>query len=220
MTLEVLSRVLPFRPEWIFPGHVPRTATPRADHYCSHLITAKNVRDLMATLPWNVLTGANIPDPISFEITVDGRLGFLFERYSAVELQNLIVYWESTQCFPVSLALVRSDPYLALLVVERKNRRPHAGARWKQLLQLFLIAMRGGWCDLDLILDPFFLHIEARKANLTNPQLHPREPATLIEALAEFDAADHWRTRYRLYHADHPASKITCLVRKSSTWRH
>ncbi|OWZ04188.1 hypothetical protein PHMEG_00023949 [Phytophthora megakarya] len=124
MTLEVLSRALPFRPEFIFPSHVPRMATPRSDQYCSHhLITGQNVRDLMAALPWNVLT------PMSFEITVDGRLGFLIERYSVVELQDLIAYWESTDHFAVSPALIRSDPYLALFVVDRKNRRSHAGAR-------------------------------------------------------------------------------------------
>ncbi|OWZ09704.1 hypothetical protein PHMEG_00017554 [Phytophthora megakarya] len=110
----------------------------------SHLITGQNVRDLMAALSWNVLTCANIPKPMSFEITVDGRLGFLIDRYSAVEVQDLIAYWESTHRFPVSPALVLSDPYLALFVVERNNRRSHAGARWKQILQLFLIAMREG----------------------------------------------------------------------------
>ncbi|OWZ10980.1 hypothetical protein PHMEG_00016068 [Phytophthora megakarya] len=92
MTLEVLSRLLPFRPEWIFPSHLPRAAIARSGQYCSHLITGQNVRDLMAALPWNVLTGANIPEPMSFEITVDGRLGFLIERYSAVEFQDLIAY--------------------------------------------------------------------------------------------------------------------------------
>ncbi|OWZ04772.1 hypothetical protein PHMEG_00023271 [Phytophthora megakarya] len=51
MTLEVLSRALPFRPEWIFPDHVHRAATPRPGQYCSHLITGQNVRDLMAALP-------------------------------------------------------------------------------------------------------------------------------------------------------------------------
>ncbi|OWZ00340.1 hypothetical protein PHMEG_00028488 [Phytophthora megakarya] len=61
-----------------------------------------------------------------------------------------------------SPALVRSDPYLVLFVVERKNRRSHAGARWKQLLQLFLIAISEGWCDLDLLLDPYFIHFPKR----------------------------------------------------------
>ncbi|OWY96017.1 hypothetical protein PHMEG_00033826 [Phytophthora megakarya] len=220
MTLEVLSRALPFRPEWIFPSHLPRAAVPRSGQYCSHLITGQNVRDLMAALPWNVLTGANIPEPMSFEITVDGRLGFLIERYSAVEFQDLIAYWESTHRFPVSSALIRSDPYLAAFVVERKNRRSHAGTRWKQILRLFLIAMREGWCDLDLLLDPYFPSvawypgIEARSVNIADPQLNRREPADLIEALAECDAADPWRNHYRLHHAGHPARRIARLVGK------
>ncbi|OWZ01377.1 hypothetical protein PHMEG_00027246 [Phytophthora megakarya] len=210
MTLEVLSRALPFRPEWIFPSHLPRSAVPRSGQYCSHLITGQNVRDLMAALPWNVLTGANTPEPMSFEITVDGRLGFLIERYSAVEFQDLIAYWESTHRFPVPSSLIRSDLYLVTFVVERKNRRSHAVARWKQILNLFLIAMREGWCDLDLLLEPYFLHfpkrtdevawypgIEARSTNLANPQLNRREPA-----------------HYRLHHASHPARRIARLAGK------
>ncbi|OWZ08029.1 hypothetical protein PHMEG_00019493, partial [Phytophthora megakarya] len=139
MTLAVLSRALPFRPE-----------TP-------------------ATSWLNVLTGGNIPESMSFEITVDGCLGFLMERYSAVEFQDLIAYWESTHRFPFSPG-------------------------WKQILQPILIAMREGWCDLELLLDPYFLHfpkrtdevawypgIEARSANLADPQLHHH----LIDALAE-----------------------------------
>ncbi|OWY97380.1 hypothetical protein PHMEG_00032105 [Phytophthora megakarya] len=113
--------------------------------------------------------------------------------YLAVEFQGLIAYWESTHRFTVSPALIHIDPYLALFVVERKNRRFHAGARWKQILRLFSIAMRVGRCDLDLLLDPYFLHfpkrtdevawypgIEARSANLADPQLHRHDPADLI----------------------------------------
>ncbi|OWY91849.1 LOW QUALITY PROTEIN: hypothetical protein PHMEG_00039403 [Phytophthora megakarya] len=203
--------------------HLPRAAVPRSGQYCSHLITGQTFRDLMAAFPWNVLTGANIPEPMSFEITVDGRLGFLIERYSAVEFQDLIAYWESTHRFPDPTALIRSDPYLATFVVERKNHRSHAGARWRRILNLFLIAMREGWCDLDLLLDPYFLHfpkrtdkypgIEARSANIADPQLNRREPADLIEALAECDAADPWRSHYRLHHAGH-ARRITRLAGK------
>ncbi|OWZ02294.1 hypothetical protein PHMEG_00026168 [Phytophthora megakarya] len=195
--------------------------------YCSHLITGQNVRDLMAALPCNVLNGANIPEPMSFEITVDGHLGFLIDRYSVVELQDRIAYWETMHRVPISPALIRSDPYLDLFVVERINRRSHAGARWKQLLQLFLIAMREAWCDLDLLLDPYLLHfpkrtdevawypgIEARTANLADPQFRRREPADLLKALAECDAADPWRTHYRLHHAGHPARRIARLAGK------
>ncbi|OWZ14717.1 hypothetical protein PHMEG_00011761 [Phytophthora megakarya] len=131
MTLMVLSRSLLFHPEWIFPDCGPRRAAARRDPYRSNLITAQNLRDLTAALPWYVLAVTNVPQPIAFKITVDGRLGFLIQRDSAVELQDLIAYWESTHRFPVSPGQIRDDPYLALFVVERKNRRSHAGARWK-----------------------------------------------------------------------------------------
>ncbi|OWY97268.1 hypothetical protein PHMEG_00032253, partial [Phytophthora megakarya] len=227
LTIMTMTLEVPFRSEWIFPSHLPRAAVPRSGQYCSHLITGQNVRDLMAALPWNVITGANIPEPMSFEITVDGCLGLLIERYSTVEFQDLIAYWESTHRFPVSSALIRSSPYLATFVVERKNRRSHTGARWKQILNLFLIAMREGWCDLDLLFDPYFLHfpkrtdevawypaIEARSANIADPQLNRREPADRIEVLAEGDAADPWRTHYRPHHAGHPARRIARLAGK------
>ncbi|OWY96527.1 hypothetical protein PHMEG_00033182 [Phytophthora megakarya] len=84
--------------------------------------------------------------------------------------------------------------------------------------------MREGWCDLDLLWDHYFLHfskrtdevawypaIEARSANIADPQLNRREPADLIEALAECDAA---RTHYRLHHAGHPARRIARLAGK------
>ncbi|OWZ15807.1 hypothetical protein PHMEG_00010489 [Phytophthora megakarya] len=163
MTLEVLFCALPVRPEWIFPSHVPRVATHRSDQYCSHLITGQNVRDLMAALPWNVLTGRTFPSPC------------LNTR------------------FPVSPALIRSDPYLALFVVERKNH-----------LATILDRYARGLCP----------GIEARSANLADPQLRCREPADLIEALAECDAANPWRTRYRLHHAGHPDRRITRLAGK------
>ncbi|OWZ06046.1 hypothetical protein PHMEG_00021757 [Phytophthora megakarya] len=109
MTLEGLSRALPFRPEWNFPSHLPRSAVSRTGQYFSHLITGQNVHDLMA----------------------------------------------ASQC-----------------------------------------------------------HIETRSANIADPQLHRREPADLIEALAECDAADPWSTHYRLHHAGYTARRITRLAGK------
>ncbi|OWZ05120.1 hypothetical protein PHMEG_00022848 [Phytophthora megakarya] len=212
MTLEVLSRALPFRPEWIFSSHVPRVATSK-------------IRSILQPSEHGLEQRPRWSQPDVFEITVDGRLGFLIERYSAVEFQDLIAYWESTHRFPVSPALMHNDPYLALFVVERKNHRSHAGARWKQILQLFLIARREDWCDLDLLLDSYFLHspkrtdevawypgIEARSANLADPQLHRRESADLIEVLAECDAADPWRTHYRLHRTGLPARRNARLA--------
>ncbi|OWZ17693.1 hypothetical protein PHMEG_0008324 [Phytophthora megakarya] len=112
-----------------FHNRFPRIGTLGADRYCSHLVTALNFQDFMIALPCTVLTGTNIPEPMSFEIT----------------LQGLIAYWASTHCFPISTAIIRNDPYLALFVMERKNHRSHC----------FLITMRESWRDLDLVLDPF-----------------------------------------------------------------
>lgn len=41
---------------------------------------------------------------------------------------------------------------------ERSNRRSHAGRALKQFLVLLITVMREGWCDLDILLDPHFLH--------------------------------------------------------------
>ncbi|OWZ10522.1 hypothetical protein PHMEG_00016621 [Phytophthora megakarya] len=108
-----------------------------------------------------------------------------------MKFQDLIAYWEATHRFPVP------------------NGRSHAGVRWKVVLFLFIMAMREGWCDMDLLLDPFFMHfpqrandvlwylsIEARRANLVDPMLNRREQITLIEALEECDEADPWRTHF------------------------
>ncbi|OWZ20090.1 hypothetical protein PHMEG_0005537 [Phytophthora megakarya] len=161
----------------------------------------------MAACLWEMLGGANTPEPISFEIDVGGRMGLFVERYSAMEIQDLIAYWESTHRFPVPPALARADLYLATFCVDRTNRRSHAGARWKVVLFLFIMTMREGWSGS--MFDPFFMHfpqrandvlwypgIEARRANLADPQLNRREPTTLIEALEECDEADPWRTHF------------------------
>ncbi|OWZ09707.1 hypothetical protein PHMEG_00017545 [Phytophthora megakarya] len=199
MALEVLFRALRFRPEWIFPSHLPRVATPRSGQYFGHLITGQN--------------------PMSFEITVDGRLGFLIVGYSAMEFQSfnrLLGVNPSFSSF-VSIDLQRS----IFGHILRGEEEPSV-ACGRQILRLFLIAMRKGWCDLDLLLDPYFLHfpkrtdevawypgIEARSANIADPQLNCREPADLIEPLAE-SVTYH----YRLHHAGHPARRIARLASK------
>ncbi|OWZ11190.1 hypothetical protein PHMEG_00015826 [Phytophthora megakarya] len=71
---------------------------------------------------------------------------------------------------------------------------------------LYNVWPRGAW----------YPGIEARSANIADPQLNRREPADLIEALAECDTADPWRTHYRLHHAGHPARRIARLAGKFS----
>jgi hypothetical protein len=48
----------------------------------------------------------------------------------------------------------------------RKQRRSRAGARLKTLLKHFLAGMVAGHCDLDLLLDPFFLHFPRVRSRL------------------------------------------------------
>ncbi|POM76959.1 Hypothetical protein PHPALM_5745 [Phytophthora palmivora] len=122
--------------------------------------------------------------------------------------------------------MIAQSPWLGSFAKQRNNCRSHAGNRWKRMLLTLIQAMIEGWCDLDLLLDPFFLHfpkrtdevawypgIEARRANLADPQLNRREPTDLLEALAEADAADPWRNHYRDRTADHPARHLPRLDR-------
>ncbi|POM72453.1 Hypothetical protein PHPALM_10824 [Phytophthora palmivora] len=225
MTVNFLFPILPFRPDWIFPHRPTIYTSPTAPAFCSHLITEANVKALQAAEPWRVIR--NTQPPISFEADVGGRLGIFLRQYRDFEASELIAYWESTHKFPITAAMIAQSPWLGSFAKQRNNRRSHAGNRWKRMLLTLIQAMIEGWCDLDLLLDPFFLHfpkrtdevawypgIEARRANLADPQLNRREPTDLLGALAEADAADPWRNHYRDHTADHPARHLPRLDRK------
>ncbi|POM72411.1 Hypothetical protein PHPALM_10873 [Phytophthora palmivora] len=225
MTVNFLFPILPFRPDWIFPHRPTIYTSPTAPAFCGHLITEANVKALQAAEPWQVIR--NTLPPISFEADVGGRLGVFLRQYRDFEASELIAYWESTHKFPITTSMIAQSPWLGSFAKQRNNRRSHAGNRWKRMLLTLIQAMIEGWCDLDLLLDPFFLHfpkrtdevawypgIEARRANLADPQLNRREPADLLEALAEADTADPWRNHYRDHTADHPASHLPRLDRK------
>ncbi|POM66262.1 Hypothetical protein PHPALM_17909 [Phytophthora palmivora] len=67
-------------------------------------------------------------------------------------------YWESTHKFPITAAMIAQSPWLGSFAKQRNNRRSHAGNRWKRMLLTLIQAMIEGWWDLDLLLDPLFLH--------------------------------------------------------------
>ncbi|GMF38650.1 unnamed protein product [Phytophthora fragariaefolia] len=134
---------------------------------------------------------------ISFEADVGGRLGLLIQAYRDFETSALMSYWESTHSFPIPDSAVRRDPWL------------------------------GGWCDLDIMLDPFFLHfskrvetvtwypgVDSRQANLSGPNLHHPEPTDLLEALDECNTEDPWRNHYRDTPQYHPARQIARIPAK------
>ncbi|KAE9264287.1 hypothetical protein PR003_g32855 [Phytophthora rubi] len=186
MLINVLFPILPTRPGWLFPRIAltdRRQYTPQ--DYCVDLITEDND-------------------------DVGGRLGVAIQRYQTHEPDCLQSYWESTHSFVITPTMMKQHPWLAIYKKERNNRRSHAGAHWKAFLEIFILAMREGWCDLDLLLDPFFLHfpkrsetvmwypgLASRQANLQGPNLHRAEPTDLLEALDEANSEDPWRNHFR-----------------------
>ncbi|KAE8891459.1 hypothetical protein PF005_g21778 [Phytophthora fragariae] len=228
MLINVLFPVLPTRPGWLFPRVAPadrRQYTPK--DYCVDLITEHNVRALLDTRPWEVLERAADADALSFEEDVGGRLGGAIQRYQAHEPDCLQSYWEATHSFDITPAMITRHPWLGVYKKERNNRRSHAGAHWKSFLEIFIPAMREGWCDLDLLLDPFFLHfpkrsetvtwypgLVSRQANLRDPKLYQAEPTDLLEALNEANSTDPWRNHFRDTPDRHPARSIARLESK------
>ncbi|GMF47162.1 unnamed protein product [Phytophthora fragariaefolia] len=189
-------------PGWIFP-HLDPENRPQyiSTNYCSDLVTEVNVRALLDTRPWDTLEGTD--NMIAIEADVGGRPGLLIQAYRDFETSALMSYCESTHSVPIPDSAVRRDPWLGVYHKERNNRRSHAGRRWKAILELLIIAMREGWCDLDILLDPFFLHfpkrvetvtwcpgVDSRQVNLSDPNLHRPEPTDLLEALDECNAED------------------------------
>ncbi|KAE9355068.1 hypothetical protein PF008_g4247 [Phytophthora fragariae] len=227
MLINHLFPVLPTKPGWLFPRvDSGKRQQYTASDYCADLITEANVRALLEAAPWKVLEGTGTAIP--FETDVGGRLGAAIQRYSSHEAESLQSYWESsTHSFSITHAMVKKHPRLAVYRKERNNRRSHAGNRWKAFIELLILAMREGWCDLDLLLDPFFLHfpkrsetvtwfpgLTTRQANLANPNLHRREPADLLAALDEDNSVDPWRNHYRDLPQQHPANSLSRLTDK------
>ncbi|ETP00022.1 hypothetical protein F441_22556 [Phytophthora nicotianae CJ01A1] len=133
--------------------------------------------------------------------------------YASYEDEHLRAYWDSTHAFPVSITKRRASRYLDAFHTDRKQRRSRAGARWKSFLQQVLIGLLRGYCDLDLLLDPFFLHFpRPGEAGAWYPGIEDgADPADLLEALTITDVADRWRNHYRHVPEEHPALEIARL---------
>ncbi|EGZ29241.1 hypothetical protein PHYSODRAFT_411690, partial [Phytophthora sojae] len=149
------------------------------------------------------------------------------QGYGIFEDTNLMSYWESTHHFPILDAMAKKYPWLIVFQKERSNRRSHAGRAWKQFLELLITVMREGWCDLDILVDPHFLHfpkraesvtwypgLASRQANLADRNLNRPEPTDLLEALDECNNEDPRRSHYRDTPQYHPARNIARLPAK------
>ena len=77
--------------------------------------------------------------------------------------------------------------------------------------------MMDGHCDLDLLLNPFFMPlpspVEMRPCypGLVDSQ---KNVFNLISALARLDTAESWRNQFRFRKEDHPGSSIARLSGK------
>ncbi|KAE9266189.1 hypothetical protein PF001_g30581, partial [Phytophthora fragariae] len=230
LILSSLSRDLVIPSGWLFPGHVRGTRKPIPGvGYRDDLITGANIQALINSRPWTVL--ANPATRLTFDLALhrgaQTRLGRIADAYLAYEDLQLWTYWETTHYLPITRPQRAADPLLEQYHAARHHRRIAAGERWRHLLRDMLPMFREQWADVDLLLDPFFLHLPtiqdeitwypgiiSRAANAGNPAQHQGEPNDLLEALVEADTHDHWRNHYRDRPQDHPARRIGRLVAK------
>ena len=73
-----------------------------------------------------------------------------------------------------------------------------------------------GHCDLDILLDPFFLHYpRMHEERVWYPGLgHNADPADLLEDLEIANREKPWRNQFRNAPGDHPGSQISRLLNK------
>ncbi|ETP27897.1 hypothetical protein F442_22819 [Phytophthora nicotianae P10297] len=173
------------------------------------LVDECNVRDLIESAPWEILAAPL--DPLTFKSR--GWFRQMKRLYASYEAEHLRAYWDSTHAFPVSITKCRASRYLDAFYTDRKQRRSRAGARWKSFFQQVLIGLLRGYCDLDLLLDPFFLHFpRPDEAGAWYPGIeYGADPGDLLDALTITDAADRWRNHYREWPEEYPALEIARL---------
>ncbi|KAI9986066.1 hypothetical protein PInf_024913 [Phytophthora infestans] len=223
MKITVLFPELPFRAEWIFPRTAD--AIPRAG-YLDSLIIRPLVEELTSAAPWDTLVTTPV-DPVSFRGDVRGRLGVFVRAFRDFVSKHRVAIWEGTHRFPISRNQLQGSTWLSNFNKQRGNRRSHAGRAWKRVLVILVLAIQDGWCDVDILLDPSFLHPPrrgdkvawfpgsvSRQANLEDPNLHRPEHTSLLETLREIDEAEPWRIQFRGDPSQHPGHQIQRLVGK------
>ncbi|ETK73764.1 hypothetical protein F441_19743 [Phytophthora nicotianae CJ01A1] len=162
-------------------------SVPPLGEWRDDLMDESNVRGLIESAPWEILAA---------------KVDYLTFRGRGWFRHMMRLY---THAFPVSIAKRRANRYLKACYTDRKQHRSRTGAR---LLR--------GYCDLDLLLDPFFLQFpRPGEAEAWYPGIDGgADPADLLEALAITDAADRWRNHYRDVPGNHPALEIARLPGK------
>ncbi|GMF57225.1 unnamed protein product [Phytophthora fragariaefolia] len=208
--VQTLTALLTSVSEWLFPAIDP-ASHPLPDAY-EDLITGATVSALMDTSPWSKLSNGEAP--LTFIPAVSGRRlppNFV-QDYLELEERHLQSYWESTHFLLISEAMCSADPALSSYHEQRRHRRSRAGAAGRRFLTKDVIpALRHRQCDLDILLDPFFLHFpKSRVTKHWFPTLDGGA-SSLAEAADILDLEEPWRLQFRQNPQDHPAMRIARL---------
>ncbi|POM68576.1 Hypothetical protein PHPALM_15250 [Phytophthora palmivora] len=155
LNTKVLSHLFLGVSEWLFPDVAPSATPSRIE--IEDFITGPAVDALMSLTPPPWASLESVEGPLSFMVAFMPP-GFC-EKYLEYEEKHLQALWESSHFLPISEDMCVADAALSAYHEGRRQRRSRAGAAWKQFLFRHLIpAMRQQYCDLDVLLDPFFLH--------------------------------------------------------------
>ncbi|OWZ17070.1 hypothetical protein PHMEG_0009040 [Phytophthora megakarya] len=230
MIQATLTKRLPIPYGFLYSARMPLVQAPiPRTGYRFELITGANVLALLATEPWLVLR--NRPTPLTFDHNLHRRANTPLWRiavsYAGLEADHLQAYWKSTHYLEITKVMYASDSDLHNYHHDRRQRRIRVGDRWRKPLGACLPMMRNQWDDIDLLLDPYVLHLPTPQdrirwypgsvsstANLTQPAANFPEPTDLITALFECDHANLWRNHFRDQPTDHPSLQIPRLVYK------
>ncbi|OWY98081.1 hypothetical protein PHMEG_00031246 [Phytophthora megakarya] len=161
LTVDLLFKRFSKPPSWIFP---PKESPPDPHDWSERLIDEGNVSAVYASVSWRVL--AVTVQPVSFVIDgpSDAPLRVMSHRWTELKAKHLQALWEASHSFPIP---------------ER--------AAWKRLLPYVLRCIEAGVCDLDIFLDPYFLHFPRREeTSVWYPGLGcDTQPANLFQALMQ-----------------------------------
>lgn len=196
-----------------FPAPSGVSKPPPESEWSARLITSAQIATLYRQEPWKALKVKIAP--VSFAPV--GWFQQLLDIYYTFEDRYIQTLWESTHTLPISTADRVSDPGLALYCDQRKQRRSRTGPRWKTVLRFILRGMIEGHCDIDILLDPVFLHLpRVAEKQLWYPGLGTRKTnlPNLASALLLTNSAEPWRNQYRAAIADHPGMSIPRLAGK------
>ncbi|GMF33656.1 unnamed protein product [Phytophthora fragariaefolia] len=213
--VQTLSALLTSVSEWLFPAIDP-ASHPLPDSY-DDLITGATVSALMDTSPWSKLSNGEAP--LTFIPAVSGRRlppNFV-QDYLELEERHLQSYWESTHFLPISEAMCSAGPALSTYQATTPASKP---SRRRFLTKDVIPALRHRQCDLDILLDPFFLHFpKSRVTKHWFPTLDGGA-SSLTEAADILDLEEPWRLPFRQNPQDHPAMRIARLRDKFLDPRH